>query len=68
MQFSIRHASKKLDSKLTLINFILIKCEFLKVEEAKVKSAISSLGNLIISSENFFLTTWIFGVESRPEL
>jgi hypothetical protein len=37
-----------------------MKCEFLKVEEAKVRSAISS-------AENIFPLTWIFGVDSRPE-
>jgi len=32
-----------------------------------VKSAISSPGKLIISSENIFPLTWIFGVNSRPK-
>jgi len=44
-----------------------MKCEFLKVEESKVRSAISSTGKLIISSENIFPLTWIFDVDSRPE-
>ena len=54
--FSKIHFSKQFDSKLTLINYILIKSEFLKVEEAKVRSAISLLGNLIVSLDNFFQT------------
>jgi hypothetical protein len=67
IQFWTKQFSKKLEFKLPLINFILINCEFLKVEESKILSAINLLGNFITSLDNFFSITLIFGVKSKSK-